>query len=170
MQLDLGPLWDENSQRFDIFRPAAKEIVKPFPCELAAFLMENNGFLYKLVPLGEGTFALSTLKGGIVTFGSNGKIIGVINTNRVDYWQFSRDVSDQCQRPLGSNNSGTSISSFNVSESTSATNNINGVSISTRVYKGRLYVGTFQDAGQRPLSLRPARRQADLRQAEEQPQ
>ena len=121
--------------------------------------MENNGFLYKLVPLGEGTFALSTLKGGIVTFGSNGKIIRVINTNRGLLDNSVGDVFlDQCRNLWAANNSGISHIELSVPQSYfGERNNINGVSISTRVYKRPPLCRDFPGcARQRSLSLRPS--------------
>ena len=147
LQLDLESLWDENSQRFDISRPASKEIVKPFPCELGAFLMENNGFLYKLIPLGTDAFAISTLRGGIVTFNRAGKVIRVINKNRGLLDNTVGDIfMDRARNMWACNNSGISHIELSVPQSYfGARNGINGRSLCAQFYGGRMYVGTIRN-------------------------
>ncbi len=147
LQLDLGSLWDENGRRFDVSLPAAGEIVTPFPCELGVFLKENNGFLYKLTPVGADAFAVSSLRGGIVTFDRAGKVIRVIDKKRGLLDNIVGDIfMDRAGDMWACSNSGISHVELSVPQSYfGAGNGIDGRSLCARSYGGRLYVGTIRN-------------------------
>ncbi|MBU4268743.1 MAG: PAS domain S-box protein, partial [Acidobacteria bacterium] len=146
LRIDLSAFWDEASQRYDVTRQAPKDIVKTFPSELDDFIKESNGFLYKLIPIDSAAFAISTIKGGIVTFNRAGKIIQVINIKNGLLDNSVTDLfMDRPHNLWAATNSGISHIELSVPQSFfGAQNNINGVSISASFHGGRLYVGTYQ--------------------------
>ncbi|MDD8012363.1 MAG: diguanylate cyclase, partial [Acidobacteriota bacterium] len=146
LRIDLSSLWDESSQRYDISRQASPDIVMPFPSELAAALNESNASLYKLIPVDGLTFAISTLKGGIVVFDRSGKITRVINTHSGLLDNTVINIfTDHGGNLWAANNSGIShIEMSSIQSYFGPSNGISGVSMSTCMYRERLYVGTYQ--------------------------
>ncbi len=146
LRIDLAALWDEAAQRYDLSRPAPPDMVTPFPSELDGFIQVDNGFIYKLVPLGADAFAVCTVRGGIVTFDANGRIIRSINTrsdlldNTVLNLFLDRSRNLWCCSNAG-------ISHIELSGANSyfdARNNIRGISICARFHQGRMVIGTFE--------------------------
>jgi len=146
-RIDLEPFWDETSQRYDTTRPAPKDMIQDFPSELDAFLKDSNASLYKLVPLGPDTFAISTVKAGIITFDRAGKIIRAINKDGglLDNTVLGLLV-DRSNNLWAVSNLGISHIELSVPQSVfGARNGIDGVSNSACFHNDRLYVGTFQN-------------------------
>jgi diguanylate cyclase (GGDEF)-like protein len=147
LHINISSFWDEKSQRYDITRPAPKDIIQDFPCEFGAFLKDNNAFLYKLVPLGLDSFAISTLKAGIITFNRAGKILQLINKDAglLDNAVYGL-LADRSNNLWAATNSNIAHIELSVPQSIfGERNGIEGVPISTYFHKGRLYVGTFQN-------------------------
>ncbi len=147
LRIDLSAFWDDASRRYDVSRPAPREMVQAFPCELDAFIKGSNAFLYKLVPLGAGAFAICTVKGGIVSFDGSGKIIRSINTNSglLDNTVTNLFV-DRAGDLWACNNAGISHIELNGPQSYfGPRNNIRGISTCARFYNGRMYVGSFEN-------------------------
>ncbi len=147
LAIDLTAFWDEAARCYDVSRPAPPDIVKPFPCELDEFIKFDNSFIYKLIPLGADAFAVCTVRGGIVTFDKNGRIIRSINTSSglLDNTVLNLFM-DQVRNLWCCGNAG--ISHIELSGTHSyfgARNNIRGISICTLYHQGRMVVGTFEN-------------------------
>lgn len=144
--VDLSAFWDEASHRYDVSRPAPPDLVKSFPTELDEFVKDSNGFLYRLITLGAEAFAICTVKGGIVTFDRNGRILRSINTSSglLDN-TVTNLLVDAAHNLWACNNSG--ISHIELSSPQSyfgVRNNVRGISLCARSYHDRMYVGTFE--------------------------
>ncbi len=147
LRIDLSAFWDKTSQRYAITRPAPKDMIQAFPSELDTFLTESSASLYKLVPLGSNTFAISTVKSGIITFDRAGKIIRAINKNGglLDNTVLGL-LLDRSNNLWAVSNMGISHIELSGPQSVfGARNGINGVSNSACFHNDRLYVGTFQN-------------------------
>ncbi len=147
LRIDLSFFWDKSNQRYDVSRPAPKDVVNAFPSELAPFLPADRGYLYKLFPLDAQTFAISTIKGGIVVFDRSGNVTRVINANRglLDNTVTGLFV-DRAGDLWALSNSGISHIEFRPVQSYfGARNGIQGVPISACTHKGRMYIGTYQN-------------------------
>ncbi len=145
-RVDLSAFWDASARRYDLSRPAAEGAVSVFPCEAGPYLLEESCFLYRLFPVDGNTFAICTLKGGIIFIDRSGAVSRVINTQRGlmdDTVGFA--FVDACGNLWAPNNSGISHVELSVPQSVfGPRNGLNGVSISVQSHAGRLYVGTFQ--------------------------
>jgi diguanylate cyclase (GGDEF)-like protein len=147
LRIDLSAFWDETSQHYDVSRQAPLDIVKAFPCELDDFIKESNSYLYKLIPIGIDTFAISTIKGGIITFDGAGKIIRVINTNSnlLDN-TVTNLFLDRTHNLWACTNTGISHIELSVPQSYfGIRNNIPGIIISSQFHDDRMYIGSFEN-------------------------
>ncbi len=147
LAIDLEAFWDEASGRYDVLRPAPPGIVKPFPSEIDEFIKDRRGFIYKLVSLGAGAFAVCSVKGGIVIFNQSGRIVRSINTssglpdNTVLNLFLDRARNLWCCSNAG-------VSHIDLSGTHSyfdSRNNIRGISICARYHDDRMVIGTFEN-------------------------
>jgi signal transduction histidine kinase len=144
--VNLTPLWDPARGRFDPARPVAGSLARPFPTDVDAFLGPEQALLYKLVPLGDQGFAITTLKAGVLLFDRQGRFLRSIDKAGGLLDNTVGDVLvDRTGDLWASNNSGISHVELSVPQSIfDARNGLDDVSISVHAYQGRLYVGTFQ--------------------------
>lgn len=142
----LGQLWDAQTGRYSLERKADK-VVDIFSTELDGQLSEDKMYLYKLLAIDRDTFALSSVKAGIVIFNRHGQVLRAINKNAglIDN-TVAGIMRDRAGNLWASSNSGIAHIELSVPQSQfTAKNGIEGISITSAIYKGNLYVGTFQD-------------------------
>jgi diguanylate cyclase (GGDEF)-like protein len=148
LRIDLAPLWDEASQTFDVTRPVAKEgLIHPFPTELDHLVTQENAFMYKLLPLGGETFAVCTVKAGILLFDRAGKLLRVLNkaSGLLDN-SINGLLVDRSQDFWVASDLGISQIALSLPQSVFGTRNgIEGLPISAHTYRDRMYVGTTQN-------------------------
>ncbi|MBI3711929.1 MAG: GGDEF domain-containing protein, partial [Burkholderiales bacterium] len=144
--VNLSELWDAQARRYRLERQANK-VLEVFNTELDGQLSEDKMYLYKLVAIDQDHFALSSVKAGIVIFNRRGQVVRAINKNAglIDN-TVAGIMVDRARNLWASSNSGIAHIELSVPQSLfTAKNGIEGVSITSTVYRGRLYVGTFQD-------------------------
>lgn len=142
----LGQLWNAQTGRYSLERKAEK-VVDIFSTELDGQLSEDKMYLYKLLAIDHETFALSSVKAGIVIFNRRGQVLRAINKNAglIDN-TVAGIMLDHAGNLWASSNSGIAHIELSVPQSQfTAKNGIEGISITSATYKGNLYVGTFQD-------------------------
>lgn len=144
--VNLSDLWDAQARRYRPERQANK-VLEIFNTELDGQLSEDKMYLYKLVAIDQDHFALSSVKAGIVIFNRRGQVVRAINKNAglIDN-TVAGIMVDRARNLWASSNSGIAHIELSVPQSLfTAKNGIEGISITSTVYRGRLYVGTFQD-------------------------
>jgi len=144
--LNLASLWDSSSKTYQVSR-SSDNVVQAFPTELDTRLNESRMYLYKLISLNADTFAISTIKAGIVIFNRHGKILRAFNKNSglLDN-TVAGIMLDHSNNLWASTNSGISHIELSVPQSIfGAKNGLEGVSIASTYHQGRFYVSTFQD-------------------------
>lgn len=142
----LGQLWDAQAGRYSLEREATK-VLETFNTELDGQLSEDKMYLYKLLAIDQETFALSSVKAGIVIFNRRGQVLRAINKNAglIDN-TVAGIMLDRAGNMWASSNSGIAHIELSVPQSQfTAKNGIEGISITSTMYKGNFYVGTFQD-------------------------
>ena len=144
---DLAPFWNGPSRSYDFSRSVPREVVKPFSCVFASLAKDREAFMYKLVRLGDDTFALCTLKAGILLFDAGGKAVRRINTrNGLLDDTVGNLFLDHAQDLWVTTNSGISHVALNSPQTCfGPRNGLRGISMDAIWHKGRFYVGTFQD-------------------------
>jgi diguanylate cyclase (GGDEF)-like protein len=118
-----------------------------FPTEIDSLLSEDHLYLYKLLALPDGSFAISSVRGGILIFDRAGRILRSINKNGglLDNTVASI-MLDRSNNLWAATNSGISHIELSVPQSIfNARHGIEGVSISSAFYQGKFYTGTFQN-------------------------
>ncbi len=144
--VNLSELWDTQARRYRLERQANK-VLEAFHTELDGQLSEDKMYLYKLIAIDQDHFALSSVKAGIVIFNRRGQVVRAINKNAglIDNTVAGMMV-DRARNLWAASNSGIAHIELSVPQSLfTAKNGVEGVSITSTVYRGRLYVGTFQD-------------------------
>jgi diguanylate cyclase (GGDEF)-like protein len=144
--LNLASLWDSVSKRYQVSR-SAENVVQAFPTELDTRLNESSMYLYKLIALNADSFAISTIKAGVVVFNRQGKVQRAFNKNSglLDNTVASI-MLDRSQNLWAATNSGISHIELSVPQSVfGPENGIKGVALASIFYQGRFYVSTFQD-------------------------
>lgn len=144
--LNLAPLWDPTSKAYQISR-STDNLVQAFPTELDTRLNESRMYLYKLIALNADSFAISTIKAGVVVFDRQGKVQRAFNKNSglLDN-TVAGIMLDRSNNLWAATNSGISHIELSVPQSIfGAKNGLEGVTIASTFYEGRFYVSTFQD-------------------------
>ena len=144
--INLSDLWDAHARRYRLERQANK-VLQVFNTELDGQLSEDKMYLYKLLAIDQDHFALSSVKAGIVVFNRRGQVVRAINKNAglIDN-TVAGIMVDRARNLWASTNSGIAHVELSVPQSLfTARNGIEGVSITSTVHRGRLYVGSFQD-------------------------
>ncbi len=144
--INLAPLWDRVQKKYVVERETGN-LVSDFPTEIDSILNEDNIYLYKLVPLRDLNFAISTVKAGVFIFSREGKLLRVFNKNSGLLDNTVAGVMlDRSGDLWAATNSGISHIELSVPQSVfNAKNGIEGISISAAYFHDRLYVGTFQN-------------------------
>lgn len=144
--IDLAPLWNATKRSYDVNR-TANNLVRPMPTEIDALLNENNMFLYKVMPIDGNTFAISTVKAGIMILDRTGKVLRSINKNTglMDN-TVAGIMLDRHKNLWAATNSGISHIELSVPQMLfGAKNGLEGTVITVAYYQDRFYVSTFQD-------------------------
>jgi diguanylate cyclase (GGDEF)-like protein len=144
--LNLAPLWDPASQRYQVSR-STDNLIQAFPTELDTRLNESRMYLYKLIALNGDSFAISTIKAGVVVFDRQGKVQRAFNKNSglMDN-TVAGIMLDRSNNLWAATNSGISHIELSVPQSIfGAKNGLGGVMLASTFYQGRFYVSTFQD-------------------------
>ena len=145
-RLDLTPLWNAATKRYEATRGGSHEIIQPFATEFDALLNENGWHLYKMLPVGDD-FALSSIKGGVIVFDRNGRIVRLIQKNGGLLDNTVLGLGTDANGDLwAATNSGISHIELSVPQTVfGIANGLQGVPLSVVVHDGRLYVSTYQD-------------------------
>jgi signal transduction histidine kinase len=146
--LDLSSLWDEKTKKYRLRQvDTISEIVQKFPTEIDSFTTEENLFIYRMIPVGEQLFAVSTIKGGIILLDRQGQVQRVINRNSgLADNTVAGIMLDRSNNLWASTNSGISHIELSVPQSVfSVRNGVDGVSLSNYYHQGKFYVGSFQN-------------------------
>ncbi|MBC3873816.1 ATP-binding protein [Undibacterium flavidum] len=145
LTLDLSSLWDPNSKKY---RPnhLPASFVRSLPTEIDQLTKHDNLFIYKMIQIDEQSFAISTVKGGIIILNRQGKVLRVINRHAglIDN-TVTGLMLDRSHNLWATTNSGISHIELSVPQSVfNANNGIEGISIASYYYQGQFYVGTYQ--------------------------
>lgn len=143
--VDLKPLWDETNKRYRLER-GGTSLMRRLPTAIDQWLNENQLYLYKILALDRQTFAISTVKGGILFLNRAGQLQRVVNRNG---GLLDNTVAglflDRNRNLWAQTNSGISYVELGAPQSTfSNRNGIEGIAISLIRYREKLYVGTYQ--------------------------
>lgn len=144
--INLEPLWNASTKSYDVTRDSP-DLMQPLPTEIDSQLNENGKYLYKVLPIDADSFAISTVKAGIVILNRAGKVLRAINKNSglMDN-TVAGIMLDRAKNMWAATNSGISHIELTVPQTVfGAKNGLEGTSISVAFYQDRFYVGTFQD-------------------------
>lgn len=141
----LASLWDVSTRRYQVDRAATVQIDR-FETELDALLNEDKMYMYKLIAIDRHTYAISSVKAGIIIFNQRGEIIRAINKNAGLIDNTVAGITlDRAGNLWAAANSGIAHIELSVPQSIfNSKNGIEGVTITSYLHQGRLYVGTFQ--------------------------
>lgn len=142
--IDLRPMWDEGEKRYRIDQAAAN--VKRLPTAIDHLLDESQLYLYKILSLDQQSFAISTVKGGVLILNRDGRLLRAINKNAGLLDNTVAGIFLDRNRNLwAQTNSGISYVELSSAQSTfGSRNGIEGIAISLIRHKEKLYVGTYQ--------------------------
>ncbi len=147
--LDLEPFWNEQTKVYEIPETLSpdleKQILKRLSTAFDDFIKGENAYLYKLYNFDNQLFGIATVKGGVIFFNRQGKLIrhlrkedGLLD-NTVAAMFMDRQKNIWC-----CTNSGISYLLWSSNQSYfSEKNGISGVSISFRQEENLFYCGTF---------------------------
>ncbi|MBR7800799.1 ATP-binding protein [Undibacterium fentianense] len=147
--LDLSSLWDSRSRTYRSENQRNKtntSWIKPFPTAIDQLTHHDSLFLYRMIPIGEQGFALSTIKGGILIIDRQGQVLRAINRNAglIDN-TVAGIMLDRANNLWASTNSGISHIELSVPQTSfGPSNGIDGIVISSYFHQGNFYVGTYQ--------------------------
>lgn len=143
--VDLTPLWDEKNKRYRL-EQSTSNLMRRLPTVIDQWLNENQLYLYKILALDKQTFAITTVKGGILFLNRAGQLQRVINRNGGLLDDTVAGMFLDRNRNLWvQTNSGVSYVELGAPQSSfSNRNGVEGISISAIRYQEKLYVGTYQ--------------------------
>lgn len=143
--LDLRALWDESRHRYRI-EPSVIPSIRRLPTVIDHLIDETQLYMYKILALDQQTFAISTIKGGVLILNRDGKLVRVINKNAGLLDNTVAGIfQDRNHNLWVQTNSGISYVELNSAQSTfNYRNGIEGIAISLARYRDKLYVGTYQ--------------------------
>lgn len=145
--LDLAPLWNPATKKYQSSAmPQLTHLAQKFPTEIDHLSSLDNLFIYKMIPVGEQSFAISTVKGGILIMDRAGKVQRAINRNTglIDN-TVAGVMLDRSNNLWATTNSGISHIELSVPQTIfNSRNGIDGISISSIYHRGQFYVGTYQ--------------------------
>lgn len=144
--LNLEPLWNPGTKKYQASSADNSSLIQAFPTEIDHLTNHENLFIYKMIPIGEQLFAISTVKGGILIVDRQGKVQRAINRNAglMDN-TVAGIMLDRSNNLWASTNSGISYIELSVPQTLfNARNGIDGISISSYYHQGQFYVGTYQ--------------------------
>ncbi len=146
--LNLQTLWDETQHRYQAEREdvSSAQVIQRIPTAVDGLLDEAHMYLYKALALDEQSFAISTVKAGILILNRQGQLVRVINKNGGLLDNTVAGIFLDRHRNLwAQTNSG--ISHIELSSPSSIftnRNGIEGIAISLIRYQSRLFVGSYQ--------------------------
>lgn len=144
--INLEPLWDQATKTYDIAR-SQENLIQALPTEIDNQVNENGMYMYKVLAINADSFAISTVKAGVLILNRAGKVIRALNKNTglMDN-TVAGIMLDRANNLWAATNSGISHVELTVPQSTyGAKNGLEGTTISMAFYQDRFYVGTFQD-------------------------
>lgn len=147
LTLDLSSLWSDTQKSYQaLSNDKTATLIRQFNTEIDDYISIDKLFLYKMIPIGEHLFAISTIKGGLILLNRQGKVHAAINRNAglIDNTVASV-MLDKANNLWVSTNSGISHIELSVPQTVyNARNGIDGISISSIAHQGEFYVGTYQ--------------------------
>lgn len=145
--LDLSSLWSDTQKAYQTHsNDKTATLIRKFNTEIDDYISIDKLFLYKMIPVGEQLFAISTIKGGVILLNRQGKVHAAINRNAglIDN-TVAGVMLDKANNLWASTNSGISHVELSVPQTVyNARNGIDGISISSIAHQGEFYVGTYQ--------------------------
>ncbi len=148
LRLDFSPLWNAAQKSYQsLSGNQSTPLVHKFVTEIDHLTDTDNLFLYKMIPVGEHLFAISTIKGGIILLNRQGKVHAAITRNAglIDNTVASV-MLDRANNLWASTNSGISHIELSLPQTVYTNRNgIDGISISSIAHRGEFYVGTYQN-------------------------
>lgn len=146
LKLNFAPLWDRDMQYYMSRSNLDTPLWQTLPSELNRFVQNDRSSAYRMFRVSPDTFALATLKAGLIIFDVNGKFIRSISkTNGLIDNTVTFIYVDANKNLWVPTNAGISYVEYSRPISTfGEANGLDGTILSVIKHRNKLYAGSFQ--------------------------